>query len=180
MDDILRAIIALDKQNSREVLEYKEFIADLEEERDFAEKKLQETRNYYAKLLAMSQAEYPPDNDEIYDYMIGKYSDIYLPEPPSFSKLEYGLLSPMPYWLRDHTDKSFQELPREEQIRLIRMLTTEKRQNTLDDNVRLQLKYDQEVQNTTKQLKYWESKLDKKEKEEKERVFAIAQALNRF
>ena len=116
-------------------------------------------QKYYHNIFSLYQSPLPSADDYAYDYLISRFTDNPKPKPQSFDK--YHLDTPPTYWLRERWSVPFIELPRQEQVRLIREYTSEQRQETLDWNLKQQSKSLKEIQKHRAILDKWKTKLHK-------------------
>ena len=157
MEDISRYIVNLLEQGDHQIQELEDFVLDAAQDLKRSQEKLLHHQKYYHNIFSLYQSPLPSADDYAYDYLISLFTDNPKPKPQSFDK--YHLDTPPTYWLRERWSVPFIELPRQEQVRLIREYTSEQRQETLDWNLKQQSKSLKEIQKHRAILDKWKTKL---------------------
>tara|TARA_B100000519_G_C13964751_1_gene307035 strand:+ start:43 stop:600 length:558 start_codon:yes stop_codon:yes gene_type:complete len=143
--DIKRYIVDLIEHDDKQVQELQDFVGDAADDMKRSQKQLLEHQKYYRNILLLNQSKFPAEDDYVYDYLISLYSGNPQPRPQSYD--EYYLQAPPSWWIREQTTVPFLELPRREQVRLIRQYTAEERKESLDWNLKKQYKKARNVKN---------------------------------
>ena len=150
--------------------------------------------DYLISLLSFSDRHPPdPDPDIIRLHVKGKI-DYFMKKPDTYwlwKNKDFDMLPDLPWvriwftWRKEQTEfptfpeirKAFMMLSRQEQVRLIQLYNTEKRQDRLNLNIKNQLQHSKALQHFSAKVIELQAKLSKLEKE---RALSIVQALKDY